>query len=178
MAGAGDRAAGEGAAAGGAAGRLIEAVSAGLAVAGGLVLVAILLASIASILGRALFSAPIPGDFELVEIGCAVAVFSFLPWCQLRRGNVIVDVFTSGAPLPVKAALDLAGALLLAAIAALLARQLWLGLIDVKAYNDRSMVLGLPLWWGFCVAVPATAWLAVVAAYTAWRDFALLRGRS
>ena len=49
-----------------------------------LVLIALILLTVVSVVGRALFSAPIPGDFELVEIGMAVAVFAFLPYCQLR----------------------------------------------------------------------------------------------
>ncbi len=33
----------------------------------------------------------VPGDFELVQMATAVAAFCFLPYCQLRRGNIFVD---------------------------------------------------------------------------------------
>ncbi len=49
---------------------------------GSLVLVLIALMSVASIVGRALAGfglGPVPGDFELVEVGTALAVFCFLP---------------------------------------------------------------------------------------------------
>ena len=41
---------------------------------------------------------PINGDFELVQMATAIAVFSFLPYCQARRGNIVVDTFTSWLP--------------------------------------------------------------------------------
>ena len=53
-----------------------------LAICGGLVLVAIVLINFISIAGRTIFGKPLTGDFELVEMGCAVAIFSFLPLCQ------------------------------------------------------------------------------------------------
>ena len=90
-------------------GRALHRLAAALAVAGGLVLVALIVMTCLSIAGRAMFSAPLPGDFELVEIGCAVAVFAFLPYCQITGGNVVVDFFTARARPRTKAALDLMG---------------------------------------------------------------------
>ena len=50
-----------------------------------------------SVTGSAVFGRPFPGDFELTEMGVAVAAFSFLPYCQLTGANVTADIFTSGA---------------------------------------------------------------------------------
>ena len=52
----------------------------------------IALMSVASIVGRALSGlglglGPVPGDFELVEAGTALAVFCFLPWCHLKAAT-------------------------------------------------------------------------------------------
>lgn len=66
------------------------------AIVGGLVLCAITLMSVASITGRALIGVglgPVPGDFEMVEVGTALAVFFFLPWCYLKGGHATVDLF-------------------------------------------------------------------------------------
>ena len=49
------------------------------ALAGGLVLVAMTLMSLVSIVGRAVLNRPLPGDYELVQLGCAIAVAAFLP---------------------------------------------------------------------------------------------------
>ena len=38
--------------------------------------------------------APINGDFELVEMGIALSIFLFLPWCQLNRRHAAVEIMT------------------------------------------------------------------------------------
>ena len=154
----------------GSLGRALHGLSAGLAVLGGGVLVALIVMTCVSILGRALFSAPIPGDFELVEIGCAVAVFAFLPYCQIPRGNVVVDFFTARVSTRRRAVLDLVGNALLTLIAGLLTWRALLGGLDLHRYRETTMVLGVPLWWGFLPAVLCLAVLTLVSAYTVLRS--------
>ena len=151
--------------------RLLTVLASSLAVFGGLVLTGLILMTVISILGRSLFNTPIPGDFELVEIGCAVAVFSFLPYCQLIQGNVVVDFFTARTRPGAKAFLDMAGNLLYTSIAALLTWRLVLGGMDLKRYNESSMVLQVPMWWGFIPVVVGSGLLTVVCAYTVWRSW-------
>ena len=85
-------------------GRLLYSIARWLAILGGAILAAMALLTTVSIAGRAAFSAPVRGDFELVAIGTGIAVFAFLPWCQLTRGNVLVDFFMDRAPVRAKAA--------------------------------------------------------------------------
>ncbi len=147
-------------------GRVLELGSTALALAGGLVLTGLMLMSITSIAGRWLFSRPLPGDFELVEIGTGVAIFLFLPACQLRGANVIVDFFTTGMSRRGQSWLDAFGALLYTLAAALFAWRLVFGSLDYLSYGEKTMVLGLPLWWSFVLILPASVWLALVTAYT------------
>ena len=60
-------------------GRALFIVSTILSLFGGSVLLFIVCISVMSICGRVFFSTPLMGDFELVEMGCAIAIFSFLP---------------------------------------------------------------------------------------------------
>ena len=60
----------------------IETIIFGLALIGTLILLIVILISTLSIFGRLVLERPIVGDFELVEMGCAVAIFLFLPLCQ------------------------------------------------------------------------------------------------
>ena len=76
-------------------GRILNNTTRGFAIFGGFVLLIAALISIFSIFGRVVFSNPLLGDFELVEIACAVAIGSFLPLCHLKNGNVIVDFITA-----------------------------------------------------------------------------------
>lgn len=66
----------------------------------GAVLTGIALMSAWGVIGRALTGKPIQGDFEVVRIGCAIAVALLLPPSQLRVGNIIVDFFTLRASMP------------------------------------------------------------------------------
>ncbi|MEA2935840.1 MAG: hypothetical protein QOD74_2486, partial [Variibacter sp.] len=70
-----------------------------LAIAGGLLLLAVAGIVVVSVLMRWLIGTSISGDIELVQIATALAVFSFLPLCQSHRGNIMVDTFTNKLPL-------------------------------------------------------------------------------
>ncbi|MDP6954176.1 MAG: TRAP transporter small permease [Alphaproteobacteria bacterium] len=148
-------------------GRILALACSGLALAGGAVLLGIVGLTVVSILLRELTGHPIPGDYELVEVGCAVAVFAFLPYCQLAGGNVFVAFATAWAPSRLQAALDVLSRLAYAAIAALLAWRLTLGGMDLRTYGETTMVLGMPVWPTFLPIVPSLALLSIACLYTA-----------
>jgi len=152
-------------------GRALLFCSYALVVVGGFLMAAVTVMTVASVLGRYLFSAPVPGDFELVTMGTAISVFLFLPYCHLRRGNVVVDLFLSWAPRRVQTFFDGVSGLLLAAIAGMLAWRMVEGAIDMRHYNEVSYILALPIWPVFPVAVLALALLSAACLYTAVRDF-------
>ncbi len=80
--------------------KLIYDISRWMAWFGAFVLTLLAAMSVFSIAGRAFSFAglgPVPGDFELVEAGTALAVFCFLPWCHLKRAHA--DVTCSGTPI-------------------------------------------------------------------------------
>jgi TRAP-type C4-dicarboxylate transport system permease small subunit len=156
-------------------GRLLWRASIATAWFGGIVLVAIAGLTMVSVVSRALTTKPIAGDYELVKLGCAMAIFAFLPYCQMRRGNVIVDVVTLRASTATKAALDAVGALLLAAGAGLIAWRMWFGAADLRQYGQQTMELGIPEWPVFVPMIPAAVLLVLVALHSAWRDLSRLR---
>ncbi|NIA67665.1 TRAP transporter small permease [Pelagibius litoralis] len=154
-------------------GRALGWASRILALAGGVVLTAVALMTVLSIIGRGFSFAglgPVPGDFELVEAGCAVAVFAFLPWCQYRRGHVTVDIFISRFPLRLQAGLAVIGNAALSLAACLIAWRLWYGMIDKFSYGETTMILGMKLGYAYAAAVPGAAFFAVVCLYTVWRS--------
>lgn len=155
------------------AGRALERTARWLACFGGLILVAMALITVVSIVGRAFVFAglgPIKGDFELIEIGCAVAVFAFLPWCHLNRGHVTVDIFMSRAPRGLWALTTVIGDLVVLAIAVIVAWRLALGLGEKIAYGETTFILGLPLWYGYALAMIGAVLFCVVAIFVAWRN--------
>jgi TRAP-type C4-dicarboxylate transport system permease small subunit len=151
-------------------------VTGALAVFGGLLLTGGAVLTVVSVTGRYLLSSPINGNVEMVELASAAAVSCFLPYCQMKRGHVIVDFFTSAAPERAKAAMDLVAALLFAFCAGLIAWRLSLGGADMYRYNDQTMVLGIPTWISFAVMVPAFALLALACLATAWTSARQMAG--
>ncbi len=145
----------------------LHRLSAAFAIAGGAVLLSLIALVVTSILGRAFFSRPVPGDFEIVAVGTAVAVFLFLPYCYLQRGNVAVDIFISRMPPRVQCIMDVLAALLFGSIAGLFAWRTVYGFADVLGNRDISMILGFPLWIAYPFGIAAFALLAVSCLYTA-----------
>lgn len=122
---------------------------------------------VVSILGRAIFSRPIPGDFEIVALGTAVAVFLFLPYCYMQKGNVAVDIFISRMTPAVQRIMDVLAATLFGVVAAFFAWRTVYGFADTVRNDDISMILGFPVWTVYPFGVASFLLLAVCCFYTA-----------
>jgi TRAP-type C4-dicarboxylate transport system permease small subunit len=143
-----------------------------LAVFGGLLCGAVAVLVTVSVTGRYFFDAPVPGDYDLVGIITGSAVFAFLPWCQMTRGNVVVDFFTTGVAPRGRAVLDGFGSLLYLVVAALFTWRLYYGMLELRDTAQVLAILNFYRWWTlpfdiFCVIV-----LIVTVAYTLVRDVA------
>lgn len=151
-------------------GRVLNAVCRAFAIGSGVTLMLMALMSVVSILGRSLISKPILGDYELVQMMSAVAVTMALPFCQMIRGHIIVDFFTTGAPKKFNRACDIVANLLLSVAAFAFAWRITLGMFDLQGSNDASMLLNLPIWWGYVPMIPSFFLLGCAALYTVWTD--------
>jgi TRAP-type C4-dicarboxylate transport system permease small subunit len=138
-----------------------------LAVAGALVFTALVGMSIVSITGRKLWSSPVPGDVELLQMCGAFASSAFFAYCHLNRGDVKVDFFTDRLPARWVHALDAAGSLLVGLFGLLIAWRTGAGALMVGTAGETSMILGVPLWIGETLMVPGFALLALAGGYMA-----------
>ena len=152
--------------------RLIEAPCEWLALAGGAVLTGIALMSAVSIVGRALFSHPIQGDYELVQMGTAIFVACCLPLAPSRYANIIVDCVPTRAAPRAQARLDALGALVVAIVMTVVAWRTAVGTIDIMRSGQTTTILGVPTWYTYAAMLPGLA-LCAVAAY--WCAFEKLR---
>lgn len=136
---------------------------------GAFVLSVLAVISVVSIAGRALSGfglGPVPGDFELVEAGTALAVFCFLPWCHLKRGHAMVDMLWNAYPPALQRVLDIATQALMLIIWLLLVWRMGVAMLDYRANGEVSFILQMPVWWGYAASMlPA---IAGCVAY-AWR---------
>ena len=145
--------------------RAVERPCEVLALVGGLVLVSIALMSAVSILGRALLSRPIQGDYELVQMGCAVFVACCMPLTQIRYGNIIVDFFTTRASERAQSRLDAAGALVVAIVMAVVAWRTAVGTLDMISAGQTTTILGIPTWYTYAGMLPGLVLCAIAALY-------------
>lgn len=124
------------------------------AVLAGLILTAVTLVTCVSLIGRNTTGWTILGDYELTAVAAGAAVALFMPLCQLRRDNIIVDFFTAKAPASLNALFDRFGALLVAIMLIALGWRTAIG--GMSAYNSQTttMMLGFPEWVVYAAMVP------------------------
>ena len=171
-------------------GRGVEALAKGWAILGGTLLVALSVMTVVSIIGRALTGyglGRVPGDYDLGANGCAIAIFAFLPWCQLRRGHVTVDIFINRLSSRAVAVFGCLGDALVLVVSAVIAHQLYLGwgekfpygsdaLRDALAmgyrpfFAETTYELQIPVWMPYTAALIGAVLMVIVAAYTVWRS--------
>jgi len=120
-----------------------------------------------SVLLRWATSSGLSGDFEMVQMAVALAIFAFLPYTQLRRANMLVDTFTSRLSAAANARIDAFWDVVYAAAAALLGWRLAVGAGDAIATRTGSMVLGLPVGWAIMACAGMAILLALAALVTA-----------
>ena len=137
----------------------------------GLLLTVITLMTCASLIGRNTTGWTVAGDFELTGVAAGAAIALFMPWCQLQRGHVMVDFFTLRASRRTQQALDRLGALLMAAVMALMAWRTALGGLSAWHAHAGTMMLGFPEWVVYAAMVPALALSTVIALTQAVRGF-------
>ena len=147
--------------------QLLNSLAAACAVLAGIILTGITLLTVFSVVGRDFFGKAITGDFELVAVAAGAAVALFLPWCQVKRGNIIVDFFTSKASSKTNALLDRFGALLMAVFMGVVAWRTSLGGLSAWGNNSGSMMLGFPEWITYCFLVPPLVLAGVIALHQA-----------
>ena len=155
--------------------RSVERLARWTALAGGLVLIAVVVMSCLSITGRALGSfgfdmGPIQGDFELVEIGIGFAIFAFLPWCQLTRGHATVDLFEERLGARLNRVIDFIADLAMCIAALLIAWRLWLGMLDKKSYTETTFILQSPVWISYAAALVGAVVFVIVAIFCVLRS--------
>ncbi len=159
-----------------------------MALLGGLILLMLIAVTCLSVLGRMLNTcgsssfiegslgsaavilqrfAPINGDFELVEMGIALAIFLFLPWCQLNRRHATVDVFT--VRLISKrgnAFLVLIWEAMFVVVLGVITVRLYAGMGDRIAYNETTFLLQWPVWWAYAACTIASALATLIGLFS------------
>ena len=160
------------------------------ALIGGLVLVALIVITTVSILGRTANSwlhsdtaqgflgsfsqslidlgiGEVNGSYELLEAGVAFAIFSFFPICQFYGAHATVDVFTARLPARVIRAIVAFWEVVLAAALFLISVQLFGGVQRYYGNGETTFFLQFPVWWAYAASFAASVVTCIVAVYCA-----------
>ncbi len=142
------------------------------AILAGVLLVFITLMTCTSVVGRELVGKTIVGDFELSGAAAGAAIALFMPWCQFKRGNIMVDFFSAKASQSAQNKMERLGAFLLAVVMALMTWRTVLGGLNTWSNNSGTMMLGFPEWIIYSTMVPPLALTALIALHQAVFGFA------
>ena len=151
--------------------RVLEQAAKVCAVLAGVLLVVITLMTCISLIGRNTTGWSIVGAFELSGSAAGAAIALFMPWCQVRRGNIIVDFFTAKASPRTQGALDRFGALLLALAMGIMTWRTSVGGVNAWRSQAGSMIMGFPEWIVYVGMVPPLVLTALIALLQALRGF-------
>ena len=105
------------------------------------------------------------GDFELTGVATGAAIALFMPMCQFKKANIIVDFFTQATSERRRQVLDALGNLSLVVLYDLLAWRTSVGALSVREAGETTMIISLPMWWAYACLAPGLAlagWVALV----------------
>ena len=151
--------------------KILEWLAKTCAVLAGVLLTVITLMTCISLIGRNTTGWTLVGDFELSGSAAGAAIALFMPWCQMRRGNIIVDFFTAKASEATQSVLDRLGALFLALCMGLVAWRTGIGGLNAWNSGAGSMMLGFPEWIVYVFMVPPLVLTAVIGLMQGVRGF-------
>lgn len=170
--------------------RFMNGLARTMAMAGGLVLTALILLICLSVTGRALNTllhsdaavallgdftetllatgvGPILGDFELVEAGVAFAIFAFIPFCQITGAHATVDIFTAGLSVRINRLIQMIVDIVFAIVLIVIAVQLYEGMLSKIQFRETTFLLRFPVWWAYAASLVGAVVAAVIGVYIA-----------
>lgn len=135
------------------------------AILAGVLLTVITIITCFSLIGRNTIGTTLVGDYELTAVTAGAAIALFMPWCQLKRENIIVDFFTAKVSEGGVAMFDRFGSLLLGVLMFLLAWRTAIGGMSAYASQTTTMMLGFPEWITYAFMVPPFVLTGFIALY-------------
>ena len=134
-----------------------ERLAEGLAVAGMLVIVALLLLVVADVVLRAALDAPLKGTVDYVSTGLGAAVALAMPYGFLADKHIRVPVLVDALPRGPRRVVAVLSTLVSAVFLTLLTRQSWAFAAERLEGGERMMIVGWETW---------PVWFAIAALFT------------
>lgn len=102
------------------------------------------------------------GYEDFVRLMIAPSALAFLPYCQLQRGHVAVDIFVDQLPARTQLGMDRFFCLVMAVLALFLLYSMTLGMLETRSDQVVTAVIGWPEWPFYAPGLVSLAlWAAV-----------------
>jgi TRAP-type C4-dicarboxylate transport system permease small subunit len=137
--------------------RSIDTLCAGLAVFSGLILLGIIGLTFFDVVLRYVFSAPIFGARDLLEMGMVLVVSFAFPFTWRIGGHIVVDLIPDYGLAALTVARDLVVRLIGIAIFGMLAWRAWIQSGDAVLFNEATNMMELPFSPFYMVLAAASA---------------------
>jgi len=98
------------------------------------------------VVGREVFSRPVPGGYEIIQVLMAIGVFFSMPLVALHKGQVTVDIFRQIFPPGLKSFTDVIAKIASIAFFGFLAYSLFTLTIYAISTGVRTSYLAIPHW--------------------------------
>lgn len=142
--------------------RATDATVTASAYVAGAVLVVLMLLTVADVVGRYFFNAPLSGVFDLTQFAVLIMTFLSFAYCAFRGAHVVIEIVYDRLPrglrFVARRGANAAGAVLFAVIA-------WRAVVqsvDVRDFNETSQLLLIPYWPFYYVVAFGSVLFAVV----------------
>lgn len=160
-------------------GRTVNFLAMTMALAGGIALLVLVGMVVVSVIGRAFIWAglrPIYGDYEIAETIVGFAIFAFLPWAHLKRGNAIVSLITDRFSAAVNRWILVITDIMMLAAAAFIAWRLYYGMLDRFQYGETTLLLRLSMGWAYATGFVGALTFVVITVYVLGRSLTAALG--
>jgi len=131
---------------------------------GAVVLAIMMFLSVADICGRNFFHKPIDGTYEIVSLMVVLVGCLGLGYCQLVKGNIMIDVVTKRLSPRWQAILNVISYLISIAVCGLVCWQISLRMHDymLKQLGGKTITLGIVLWPFMFIMAVCFAWVTMI----------------
>jgi TRAP-type C4-dicarboxylate transport system permease small subunit len=131
---------------------------------GAMVLAIMMFLSVADICGRFFFNRPINGTWEVVSLMVVLVGVLGLGYCQLVKGNIMIDIFTKRLSPRGQAIMNVISYLISIGVCAIVCWQVSLRMHDYmfKQLGGKTITLGIILWPFMLLMAVCFAWVTAI----------------
>lgn len=147
-------------------GRFLDVVLGGCAA---VILFGLMLITFFDVVGREVFSAPLPGGFEVTELMMGALIFVALPVVSWHEEHVVIDLLDGITPRRLARPRQVVMNTISAVVVAIIAWQTWVLAVSLAAYKEVTEILQLPVAPILYLIATLSGIAALALACNAWR---------